>query len=239
MKETVTDMWNSERVGASRGPEMRGSEPSALPHLTPLNLNPQPPSSTSFIQPVAGTQECSAHQNNGHHASRAGAISSYVWASHGVPKPAPTDPSHPAPRSSTHIDKNTARATATAGYGSSSHRTDLASHYVGEPGQIPLTSNHAQASYHQWPTRSHVAEATVRTKSNPTTTDHEGYGLRPVLLHPTPVSLVRPSRLLYVRTFPTRLFDRPPYMSVSPQWLTSPTTFIPLVLPYPTPKSPL
>ena len=131
------------------------------------------------------------------------------------------------------------QGTATAGYGSSSHRTDLTSHYVGEPGQIPLTSNHAQASYHQWPTRSHVAEATVRTKSNPTTTDHEGYGLRPVLLHPTPVSLVRPSRLLYVRTFPTRLFDRPPYMSVSPQWLTSPTTFIPLVLPYPTPKSPL
>ena len=36
MKETVTDMWNSERVGASRGPEMRGSEPSALPHLTEL-----------------------------------------------------------------------------------------------------------------------------------------------------------------------------------------------------------
>ena len=38
MKETVTDMWNSERVDASRGPEMRGSEPSALPHLTGLTL---------------------------------------------------------------------------------------------------------------------------------------------------------------------------------------------------------
>ena len=102
------------------------------------------------------------------------------WA----PEPAPTDPSHPALRSSIHIDKNTPRATATAGYGSSSHRTDLASHYVGELGQIPLTPNHAQASYHQWPTCSHFAEATVKTKSNLTTTDHEGYGLRPSIAAP-------------------------------------------------------
>ena len=147
---------------------------------TPPNLNPQLPSSTSFIQPVAGTQESSASQNNSHYAPRAGAISSYAWASHGAPKPAPTDPSHPAPRSSIHIDKNTARATATAGYdyGNSFHRANLASHHVGESGQIPSTANHAQDSYHQWPTRSHVAEATIKTKSHPTTTDHEGHGLR-------------------------------------------------------------
>ena len=98
--------------------------------------------------------------------------------------PAPTDASHSAPLSSIHIDKNTARATATASYGSCFHRSGLASHYFGEPGQIPSTSNRVQAFYHQGPTRSHFAEATVKSKSNPTTTDHEGYGLRPSIAAP-------------------------------------------------------
>jgi hypothetical protein len=37
-------VWNLEHVGASRGPEMRGSKPSMLPHLTMLQL-----CSTQFI----------------------------------------------------------------------------------------------------------------------------------------------------------------------------------------------
>ena len=174
--------YHSSRSPTHTGDAIRPSSTSA--RATPPNLNPQPPSSTNFIQPIAGTQESSAPQNNGHHASRAGAISSYAWASRGAPKPAPTDASHPTPLSSIHIDKNTARATATVGYGNSFHRTDLASHYIGESGQITSTSNHAQASNRQWPTRSHVAEAAVRTKLIPSTTGHEGYGLRPSIAAP-------------------------------------------------------
>ena len=144
----------------------------------------QPPSSTSFIQPVSKTQEGTASQNNGHHAPRAGATSSYVWQSREAPKPAPTHTSHPAPLPSILVDQNKTGTTTAAGYGNSFHRTDLASHYVRESGQIPSTSNRAQASYHQLPTRSHVTEAIVKTKADPTTTDHEGHGLRPSVTAP-------------------------------------------------------
>jgi len=145
---------------------------------------PQSPSSISFFQPVAKTQESPAAQNNGHHAYRARGTPSYVGESREALKPAPTPASHPAPLPSIRVDQNKTSAPSTAGYGNSFHRTDLASHYVGASGQIPTTSNRAQPSYHQLPTRSHVTEATVKTKANTTTTDHEGYGFRPSVAVP-------------------------------------------------------
>jgi len=170
---------------SSRGPTHTTRDAGRAPS-TPSYAKPsysQPPSSTSFIQPVAKTQESPASRNNDHHASRACATSSYVWQPHAAPMPAPTHASPPAPLPSIRVDQNKTGTTTAAGYGNSFHRTDLASHYVGKSGQIPSTSNRAQASYHQFPTCPHVTEATVKTKAGPTSTDHEGHRLRPSLAY--------------------------------------------------------
>ena len=172
--------YHSSRSPTHTGDAGRASSTSA--HANPPY--PQSPNPTSFIQPVAKTQESAAAQDNGHHAYRARGTPSYVGESREALKPAPTPASRPAPLSSIRVDQNKTRTTLMAGYGNNLHRTDLASHYVGESSQIPTTSNRAQASYHQLPTRSHVTEATAKTKANTTTTDHEGYGFRPRVAAP-------------------------------------------------------
>jgi hypothetical protein len=147
---------------------------------------------------------------NGHHTSRAGAISSYAWMP-GRPMGPPSlllriHPTqlHCPPSTSIRTRRGPLRwlATAAVFVPPISHHTTLRNQakFLQPPimHRPPTTSGRPALTWPRLQLRPNQILQLQTTKV---------MGFAPVLPHPTPVSLVRPSRLLHVRTFPTRLLD--------------------------------
>jgi len=170
---------------SSRSPTYAGDSPKAASTSTQAQPSyPQPSSSTRAAEIEARIRQLRAMANaqaakaslttrdDNHHVYRSDPASRYNEESREtLGTSAHTHSSQPL---RTRIDQTKDSTTSTAGYGSTVHRTGLASHLVGGSTQTPSTSTHEQVSYHRLPTNSRVAVATTETQTRHLTPDHDG-----------------------------------------------------------------
>ena len=186
--------------GSSRSPTHGGDTyraSSTSTHPQPSYL--QQPSSTRTAQAAEKAKASRATWDYDRFTYRPDSASPYTGESRETPgTPVRTPASHSTQLPSTRIGQAKGSSTTTAGYGTSAHRTGLASHHVGESGQIPSTSTRTQTSYPQLPTHTRVAEATAKTQASPAPPDYDGYGHRSSLAtvnpwesHETSVTVAR------------------------------------------------